>query len=173
MSWFSELFRKQAGDCTTGFLVFDYKSMEVYYGQQAFEAIYAASRSTAGICAFFDGDVLTTNPGETVRDIAQHSSQIRPAHQNSPLVDLKGPFDFGAYLVGLWTDTYSNFKKISNVLAAGNVPGYLGCIVMSGKHEYGDAVKLFTTQLKLPANLALKDGSIIKGTTKFGYGISE
>jgi hypothetical protein len=139
--------------------------MDTYYGKQAFDGIYSALRSSSGVCAFYDGDIFNC---ETVREIAKQANLVTPSSLNSPLANLNGPFDFGAYFAAMWTDTYPNFKKVHDALLS--LPGYLGYMTLRGKHQFQDAVHLFSSQLHLPPSIALKDGSIIKGTSKYGVG---
>jgi hypothetical protein len=166
MSWFRKIPGQEQRDDTTGFLVFDYSAMDSYYGKQAFDAIYAALRSSSGVCAFYDGDIFNC---EIVREIAKQANLVTPSSPKSPLANLNGSFDFGAYFAAMWTDTYPNFKKVHDVLLS--LPGYLGYMTLRGKHQFQDAVHLFFSQLHLPPSIALKDGSIIKGTSKYGIGL--
>lgn len=149
-----------------GFFVFDYEGMDSYYGKQAFDAIYKSLRPSSGICAFHDGDIFNC---ETVRELAKQANLVTPAGQQSPLADLNVAFRFGAYFAAMWTDTYPNFRKLHDSLCSQALPGYLGYMVMRGRAEIGDAVQLFS-KLSLPAAIALKNGEIIKGWSKYGIG---
>lgn len=157
----------QSGNDTSGFFVFDYNAMDTYYGKQAFDAIYAAMCSSAGTCAFHDGDIFNI---ETVREIANQSSVVVPSTAASPLSNLRGPLEFGPYFVAMWTDTPHNFAMLHDSLVAESLPGYLGYMTLPGSHEYERVSQLFTRQLSLPASIAMRDGSIIKGTSKYGIG---
>jgi hypothetical protein len=154
-------------DDTIGFLVFDYDGMDSYYGKQAFDAIYTALRSSSGVCAFYDGDIFNC---ETVRELARQASLVRPSTGKSPLANLSGPFGFGAYFAAMWTDTYSNFKKVHDALASASLPGYLGYMTLRGKHGFQVAVHVFSSQLHLCPSIVLNEGSIVKGTSKYGIG---
>jgi hypothetical protein len=158
---------RQSRQDTSGFFVFDYNAMDSYYGKQAFDAIYAAMRSSAGTCAFHDGDIFNV---ETVREIARQCSLVMPSSADSPLSHTDGPLKFGPYFAAMWTDTPANFTTLHDSLVATRVPGYLGYMTLPGRLEYQEVIKLFTRQLSLPASIAMRDGSIIKGTSKYGIG---
>jgi hypothetical protein len=158
---------EQQRDDTSGFFVFDYSAMDCYYGKQAFDAIYNALRPSTGVCAFYDGDIFNC---ESVRELGRQANLVVPASPNSPLANLGGPFDFGAYFAAMWTDKYPNFRKVHNGLMVGHIPGYLGYMTIRGRHQFEDAAQLFYRQLHLPQCIALKDGEIVKGTSKYGIG---
>jgi hypothetical protein len=107
---------KQGFSDTTGFLVFDYTVVDTFYGKQAFEAIYEALRSSSGTCTFYAGDISDC---ELIRGIAKEANLVRSSTPTCPLADLGGPFVFGAYFVGMWTDTYPDFKKVHDALVSG------------------------------------------------------
>lgn len=167
MSFFKKFFKEEHSDDSTGFFIFDYNVMDTYYGKQAFEAIYDALHSSTGVCAFHDGDLFNI---ETVREIAGQSSLVKPSSSKSPLSNLDGSLDFGPYVAAMWTDTPGNFALLHHGLVANSLPGYLGYMTLPGQLEYQEVIQLFTRQLSLPASIALKDGSIIKGTSKYGIG---
>jgi uncharacterized protein len=48
--------------------------------------------------------------------------------------------------------------------------GYLGYFTLHGKLEFAHFAELLVRRLHLPASITLKDGSIIKGTSKYGIG---
>ena len=152
---------------TCGFFLFDYNQMDTYYGKQAFDAIYAALRNSSGICAFHDGDFFNI---KTVGDIARQASLVRPSSLESPLVNPDAASNFGPYAAGMWSDKAANFDVLHNGLIAAALLGYVGYMTAPGRHEYAAAVHLFMHQLGLPQSIALKDGAIIKGTSKYGIG---
>lgn len=162
-------------DDTCGFFVFDSRAMDIRHDAQVFSAIYDGLRSSSGVCAFHGGTIFSC---ETVREIAKRADHVEPSSPRSPLADLEGAFEFDAYFAAMWTDTYRNFGVLHDALvAARDLRGYLGYMTRQGKYD-GDVdvgaeavVQLFVLQLHLPANIALRDGAIIKGTSEYGIGL--
>ena len=150
-------------DDTTGFFVFDYNAMDGLYGKQAFTAIYVALRSSSGVCVFHDGDIFNC---ETVRDTARQANLVTASSPKSPLADLGGPFEFGAYFAVMWTDTHFNFKRIHESLVSASLLGYLGYVTLHGRQSPEDFIQLAFHQLHLPQAIIVKDGVVAK--SKYG-----
>jgi hypothetical protein len=158
--------RAESAPATTGIFLFDYSAMDSHYGKQAFDAIYEALRNSQGLCAFHEGDLQA----ETVRKLAKRANMVKPSQSTSPLNDLNVPFDFGAYLVPLWTDTTTNFEKLDRSLVSRRLPGYLGYFTFPGTQDYEAFSDLVHMQLLLPQSIVLKNGEVVKGTSKYGIG---
>jgi len=152
---------------TAGFFVFDYSAMDTSYGQQAFSAIYECIKGSPGVCAFNDGDI---NPS-VVSQLAQQGSRIEPSGPDSPLSRPGESSSFGAYFASMWTDRSTNFSTLHRHLTTAVSPGYLGCIILAGAHDYAEFEGFVRQRLYLPQSIALKDGNVIKGTAKYGIGI--
>lgn len=148
----------------SGFFLFDYAAMDAAYGHQAFSAIRDALINSSGICAFCDGDVSC----ETVRRQARQAAQVTPVGPESPLASLGQPFDFGAYLLAMWTDSSSAFRKIHSYLSSAETPGYLGYMTLPGAHDRAEFLGAVQARLFLVRSLAFVDGVLDPTTDKFG-----
>ncbi len=158
-------------DDLVGFFVFDNAAMGAPYGKQAFDAIYAGLRLSSGTCVFHYGHLSTC---ENVRTLAQQASVVRLSAPQSPLANLSGSFDFGAFVAAMWTDANANFKKAHDTLVSSSVAGYLGYMTLAGPRDYlKDARHLFTRQLGLPTGFVLEGGSVVAGENKYRLGLDE
>ena len=161
------LFKKKLGnsDETTAIFVFNYSLMDNYYGKQAFDAIYSALSNSKGVCAFHDGDVFNC---DIVRQLAKQAKTVKPSEQNSPLSNLETTFDFGAYVIAMWSDTSRNLNTLHESLVKQHLPGYLGCLILPGKDQPQDFIHLAFSQLHLPQAIILQDGQVTR--SKYGIG---
>jgi hypothetical protein len=162
--------RAEQGSDTCGFFVFDCRAMNIHHDAQAFGAIYDGLRASSGMCAFHDGIIFSC---ESVREITRRADLVEPSSPHNPLGDLEGTFDFDAYFVAMWTDTYRNFGVLHDALvAAWDLRGYLGYMTRQGKFD-GDVgvgaemvAQEFIHQLHLPASITWRDGAIVRGTSE-------
>jgi uncharacterized protein (TIGR02145 family) len=155
----------------SGFFVFDWKSMDCYYGEQAFDAIYAALSSSVGTCVFNDGDIFSVS---TVEGLLKNAKKVIAYNDKSPLNNYsnKNLNDYGFYFASMWTDNKTIFEKVNKYLAnAFFMGGYLGYFLV-GDFEYKEFLNL-TSSLSLPIGLGLRDGEVLKGMTKYGIGINK
>jgi tetratricopeptide (TPR) repeat protein len=150
---------------TTALFVFNYSQMAGAYGRQTFYAIYSALRNSRGTCVFQDGDFR--NP-EAVRELALQARIVKPSYANSPLHDLETPYNFGAYVVAMWSDVPSNLAILHQELTEKHLAGYQGFMVFPGKYQPEEFIRFAQLQLRLPQALVLKDGQV--GMTKYGTG---
>ncbi|MCB2099902.1 MAG: hypothetical protein KDE22_03465 [Rhodobacterales bacterium] len=151
---------------TTGFLVFDYGAMGLSYGREAFLAIQAALRSSAGVCAFHDGDIHDTG---IIRSLLAHAAAVVPATPDGPLARAASEIAFGPYFIGMWTDRPANFRLLHDRLAAAGTVGYLGLLTLPGVQDAPGAGSLFLS-LSLPVGPAFTDGRVVPATAKYGLG---
>src|ERR1700710_321574 len=97
---------------TSGFFVFDYRSMASSYGEQAFEAIRDVLHVSAGTCVFHDGDVST----ETLAELITQASSVVSIENSGPLAHLESYSGLGIYLVAMWTDRSEGFGAMHSKL---------------------------------------------------------
>lgn len=155
----------RGSDETTAIFPFNYSLMDIYYGKQAFDAIYSALSNSKGVCAFHDGDIFNC---DIVRQLAKQARIVKPSEPNSPLNTLETTFDFGAYVVAMWSDAPRNLNTLHESLVKQHLPGYLGCLILPGKDRPEDFIQLAFSQLHLPQAIVLQDGQVT--TSKYGIG---
>jgi formylglycine-generating enzyme len=149
---------------TCCFYYFSSGAMNYDYSREVLERICDGLGTQSGYCVFHDGVVDYAK----IHEIISHSDIVEPACSDSPLSGSISMKASNVCLIGVWTNLYSNFLNIHEILISIYTSIYYGYSVLIGRREYKDALTLFIDQMNLIPVLAMKNGTRVSGTTKQG-----
>lgn len=151
-----------------GFFLFNQMLMDALPGHQIFKVISEALRDTKGMCAFNGGNIIEAVSMDFQFLLSEfEDGDVSAAEDAAEITETKDE-----YVVGMWSDNSENFSKLHNYLLAQNFQFYIGYYII-GDYQYSDFLTLLMKKYYLPQSLCLNNGSIVKGTAKYGIGLSK